>query len=207
MSMRPTLALGLLAAALAGVLGLELRHGASGAARLPPLPARPATTQVLPGTSVPPGAVATILDRPLFERTRRPPATAAVPAAAATTPRLAGVMLSGGQRSAIFAVEGGKAVVVAQGGRVGGLLVQSIAPDAVTVQGPAGSQVLRLAFQDPGVAPPADAGPPPVPALPGGVPAPLRPATLTGNGLFGLPAVRFSPTGMPLQDASGPPRP
>ena len=90
-----------------------------------------------------------ILARPLFATNRRPAdAPAAGPApVAANLPRLAGVLVHGDSRSAIFAASGsGRPAVVQEGGRVGGYTVQSIEAGQVTLAGPSGSQVLRPAF-------------------------------------------------------------
>ncbi len=101
-----------------------------------------------------------ILARPLFATNRRPAdAPAAGPAPTpASLPRLAGVLVHGSSRSAIFAATGsGRPAVVQEGGRVGGYTVQSIEAGQVTLAGPGGNQVLRPAFD---AKPPAAAGPP-----------------------------------------------
>jgi len=62
-------------------------------------------------------------------------------------PRLSGVLLSGGNRSVIFAApDGGRPTVVAEGGQVAGYTVQSIEPGRVTLAGPDGTRVLRPSF-------------------------------------------------------------
>ena len=92
--------------------------------------------------------VPSLLGRPVFSATRRPrSAPAAVGKAALGLPRLSGVLVAGSQRRAIFAAPtGGKAIVVAEGGRVGDYAVQSIAAGSVTLLGPGGPVVLRPTF-------------------------------------------------------------
>ncbi len=87
------------------------------------------------------GMQATLLQRPLFSPTRRPPPGAEA-AGLSGLPRLAGVLVAPGDRHAIFA--GG--LVVAEGGAVGRYTVQAIDAGQVTVRGPEGTRVLRPAF-------------------------------------------------------------
>lgn len=123
------------------------------------------------------------LRRPLFSPDRRPPPPAAVAVAAGpraepvAVPRLTGIILSSGSRSAIFA--GDPAPVVAQeGGRVGTFTVRSIGPGQVVLAGPDGNHLLRPSFSNAPAAtrpaaPPPPGGPLPVGLLPGSaLPAP-----------------------------------
>jgi len=119
--------------------------------------------------------VATVLARPLFAPTRRP--AAGVAAALEGLPRVTGILVDGGRRSVIFATaDGGKPVVVAEGGEVAGFRVQTIESGQVTVLGTEGLRVLRPSF-DPSPRPSVA-----TPQLPG----------LTG--LPGLPVLGAMPT-------------
>jgi hypothetical protein len=91
---------------------------------------------------------ATSLARPLFNPDRRPVAVAEAGSnAAAGLPRLSGIMITEAGRRAIFAATGaGKPQVVAEGGTVGGNLVQSITLEEVVLVGPDGPHKLHLAF-------------------------------------------------------------
>jgi general secretion pathway protein N len=91
---------------------------------------------------------ATSLARPLFNPDRRPVAVAGSGSnAAAGLPRLSGIMITEAGRRAIFAATGAdKPQVVAEGGTVGGNLVQSITLEEVVLVGPDGPHRLHLAF-------------------------------------------------------------
>lgn len=94
--------------------------------------------------------VATILARPLFSPDRRPPAQAAVeagPSMPAGLPRLTGIMIGPFGRSAIFANDGGKPIVVAEGGQIGAWTIRAIKVGEVQVVGPEGARSLRPSFQ------------------------------------------------------------
>jgi hypothetical protein len=92
-----------------------------------------------------------ILARPLFSPDRRPAASGA--RSVSGLPRLAGIVVTGSRKVAIFAApSGGKPVVADEGGRLGAYDVRAINEDGVTVVGPEGALVLRPIF-DP--APPA----------------------------------------------------
>jgi hypothetical protein len=107
--------------------------------------------------------VATILARPLFSRDRRPLAAPGQNAAVAATsvPRLTGILISPLGRTAIFAaVNGGKPIVVSEGGHLGRFVVQSIDVGQVTIIGPGGQNMLRPSFDN------ATASTPPVAPAP-----------------------------------------
>lgn len=92
--------------------------------------------------------VATILDRPLFKVSRRPPPGSAAGISRGTgLPRLSGTLVTSLQRSAIFAgPAGSKPVVIAEGAKLGGYTVQSIGAGRVVLVGPDGSIVLKPSF-------------------------------------------------------------
>lgn len=149
--MRVFLALGVATLGLGGVVGLELADWAA-----PPLVAAPPNATTVPraiagprtaAIAALPGAIraaqATLLQRPLFSPSRRPPPAAAVAAPDRHgPPRLAGVLIAPSGRRAIFADR----VVVAEGGALGRYTVQAIEAGQVTLLGPDGPQVLRPAF-------------------------------------------------------------
>ncbi|GGC55911.1 hypothetical protein GCM10011504_37840 [Siccirubricoccus deserti] len=152
LALLPLLALG---AALAAALHAGLAGDATDTA--PPEAARPAAHADMP-ESDPPAAnpvddwVATTLARPLFEPERRPPTLRSTPVDA-ELPRLIGVMVSPATKVAIFAgASGGKPLVVAEGGRVGGHVVQSIRPGEATLAGPRGQRILHPFARNPGAA-------------------------------------------------------
>jgi len=100
--------------------------------------------------------VATILARPPLSPDRRPPSEVQATAGSATPeglPRLSGVLVGPFGRSAIFAAEGHKPVVVPEGGRIGGWTVRSIEGGTVEVTGPGGARTLHPSFQSSPAAP------------------------------------------------------
>ena len=108
-----------LSVALLAVIALEL----TAAAVPPPEAAAPARVTDLPAAVVSDdsGLVPIILARPLFASDRRPTASAAAVAASDDMPRLAGILIDGTQRSAIFQPSGdGKPVTVAVGDQIAG---------------------------------------------------------------------------------------
>lgn len=110
--------------------------------------------------------VRTLLDRPLFSATRRPPAPLADAerSPALPLPRLTGIVVYDGERSAIFAAAdaGQRSLVTLEGGRVGPFIVLKIEPQQVMVSGPKGLQAVRTSF-DP--APPIATTPRPLALL------------------------------------------
>ena len=94
--------------------------------------------------------VTTILERPLFSPSRQPPGEVSDGATSRTPdglPRLAGVVVGPFGRSAIFAVEGRKPLVVTEGAHVSAWTVSSIAVGSVQVSGPGGVLTLHPSFQ------------------------------------------------------------
>ena len=151
------LALPLLAAMLAGVMGLELMTDPGAPAPLleratiPPPPAAPG-----PQASAAAGDWTRItLARPLFQRDRRP-VVAASTTVATTLPRLTG-LLSGpfGRRAVLIDAEG-RSVTVQEGSPFGSWRVLAIGSASVSVTGSTGEYALSLARKPdaPAVTPP-----------------------------------------------------
>ena len=106
--------------------------------------------------------VAAILERPLFNVSRRPaPGLAARASRGTGLPRLSGILVTSSQRHAIFAgAAGSKPVVIAEGAKLAGYTVQSIGGGQVVLAGPSGTLVLKPAFDPaPSVAVPSVAMP------------------------------------------------
>jgi hypothetical protein len=148
-------ALDVITVALAGLLILELQATLSNisvrrSASPIPLPQAAQTANVAaPQPQVAVSRTA-MLDRPLFDPTRRPPPlTAQNPPAPAEIPRLTGIMLTPSQKIAVFAPVTGAPIVVNQNGRFGPFTVLAISGDNVTIKGPAGVTILRSDFSDP----------------------------------------------------------
>lgn len=152
----------LVAAGLAGIVGFELLPSPTEPEQVPAAVGAPVVGATEAKTLVTPAAAEandeTLLARPLFSQTRRPPNVASPAAAAASAdplPRMTGILIDGPNRRAIFAgAQGGKAITVVEGGHLGAFTVQSIEPRQVTVIGPGGPRTLRTAF-DPSLPPPA----------------------------------------------------
>lgn len=168
------LVLSAFAATLALLVALEVLLPPTPIAEAPALP-------VSQPVALPPAAtgadVETILQRPLFAESRRPPPGARSEAVvtADAMPRLSGIMITGADRRAIF--EGSdKPAVAGVGGQVGGYRVVAIAPRQVTLLGPRGNQTISLTSDanHPTVSAPAEptiidrlnSGPPPPAAMP-----------------------------------------
>ncbi len=142
-----TLGLGLCAVALCGVIWLEWAPGPAQA------PAPPLRADDSLGSPVAPSSgnddkvhdwVAITLARPLFEPSRRPPATDTQ----TSQPRLTGIVISTHLRDAIFMPPGGKrAVVVTPGCRFDGMLIESIDADGVVVVDAGGRRRLQPSFE------------------------------------------------------------
>jgi hypothetical protein len=152
-----------------------------------------AATRTEPG--VPPGGmVAEILGRPLFSSTRRPSLHSSGPAADSglSDTRLTGIVTEPGHRFAIFAITGGKPLIVTEGDTVGGWHVDNITPHDVSVSGPEGTKTLQPKI-DPSLVPPP---PPPVPAA-------VRPMAATGPR---APVPPLLPNRMPFRPGQFPRR-
>jgi hypothetical protein len=143
-------ALGVLLVALAGLVSLEIKGTSRDTDLSLAMPASrapgPVPTAARMDAGAAPAWVRTILARPVFSPSRRPPPGAAGSDTAGAA-RLAGIVVSGTSKQAIFAPAGdGKPVVLAVGGRIGALVLTSIEPDQVVVMGPDGEHRLRPAF-------------------------------------------------------------
>jgi hypothetical protein len=146
-----------LAVVLAAVLALELLAGPDPDDDLPARPAAPAAADPASAGAAAgkdgkddaddtlDGPVQTILARPLFSQGRRPAAVAAGAGGgdSDTLPRLAGVIVAPGGSRAIFAPAQGRALVVAEGARIGRYVVRTIAPGQVTLSDAERDLVLR----------------------------------------------------------------
>jgi hypothetical protein len=88
---------------------------------------------------------ATILARPLFSPTRRPPETDAADNSATSLSdmRLTGILITPDQRLAIFAPAGAKPLVRSEGEMLGDWRIESIADQSVSLTGPTGATSLE----------------------------------------------------------------
>jgi hypothetical protein len=119
---------------------LALMLGAGGLLVLP-APATHAAGPALPDAARIDAWRQTVLARPLFSPSRHPDAT---PDLSAPRPRLAGIVVSGGRRRAIFMLrEDGPGQVVDVGQAVGPWRVIAIGDTSVRVRGDDGEQTLR----------------------------------------------------------------
>ena len=137
---------------LVAALVVEYHSPSSEDAALTPT-SRRASPTTQPGTAAPATDrhrewAATVLARPLFSQSRRPPASAAAASPdAADLPRLTGILVTGAVRHAIFAAPaGGYPTVATEGSQVGAFRIQSIEAGKVTVVGPQGMVSLRPSF-------------------------------------------------------------
>lgn len=90
--------------------------------------------------------IATSMGRPLFSATRRPieQKTTDRPADPELTDvRLTGIVIDGDHRTAIFAKQGAKPLVRAEGEMVSDWRLENVGPRAVTLTGPAGTTVFE----------------------------------------------------------------
>jgi hypothetical protein len=141
------LGLGLGAVALCGLIRLEC----AASPLLAPPPPMLAAAAVANPVAPPPGGdgrvrewVAIDLARPLFEPSRRPPATGT----ATSFPRLTGIVISTKLKDAIFMPSGAaRAVVVTAGSRLDGVLIESIDADGVVVADAGGTRRIRPNFE------------------------------------------------------------
>jgi general secretion pathway protein N len=104
----------------------------------------------------------TVLSRPLFSSTRRPPSAANDGPSNADLgdTRLTGIITEPGLHLAIFAVNGAKPLRLTEGEAVSGWRIESITPREVSLSGPSGTKTLEPKI-DPNLVPP----PAPTPAV------------------------------------------
>jgi general secretion pathway protein N len=149
--------------------------------------------------------VATVLARPLFSSTRRPPQDAPSGAAADSDlndARLTGIVTTPRHRLAIFAVTGDKPLRVAEGDAVSGWRIESITPREVSLSGPSGTKTLQPKL-DTNLAPPP--GQPPVGQPGGRVPTPPTAGRPRPPMPGAAPAVAQPPPGGPVAPPGAPP--
>jgi hypothetical protein len=137
-----------LAGALALLLAAEwLLPGAAQPPRI--MPAIPA-----PGAGAQADAAigqwaSTILARPIFNPSRRPPAVADA-SAVIVLPRLTAIIITPSTRRAVFLAPGGKALALGPGGEVAGYQLKSITAGSVILLGPdGGTTTVRPQFLNP----------------------------------------------------------
>jgi len=117
----------------------------------------------------------TVLRRPLFTVGRKPPKSSGGGHLVANTglPRLAGIMITPSGKRAIFAPDGGKPLVLGEGGALDDATVRTIKFDRVVVTGPKGEQVLWPTYDHSRTGQPATTLPAfPQPGFNGGGPTP-----------------------------------
>lgn len=210
---RPAFALLLgVAAALSGIIALEITDRSGDDDAVIPTPLRQPAPALRPAAARPADQAASWADaalaRPLFNQTRRVAPRPETPTAAAPAglPRIAGILVSPGGKSVIFAAgANGRPVVAAEGGRVGAYQVQSIEVGRVVVVGPEGPRVLSASFDAASPArPPPGAGPGANPGALGALGVLGAAPGGTGGGLSGLlgvpglPQAPGQPGGPPL---------
>ena len=128
--------------------------------------------------------LATVLGRPLFSSSRRPPQTAANDSGGTSDladTRLTGIVTEPGRSIAIFAVNGAKPLKLTEGEAVSGWRIESITPREVALSGPGGAKTLAPKNDPNLAAPPSGPTPaaaaavrPPIPPSPAAAP-PARP--------------------------------
>ena len=135
--------------------------------------------------------LATVVGRPLFSSSRRPPQTAANDGAGTSDladTRLTGIVTEPGRSIAIFAVNGAKPLKLTEGEAVSGWRIESITPREVALSGPGGAKTLAPKIDPNLAAPPSGPAPaaaaavrPPIPPSPAAAP-PARPGVPPGRG-------------------------
>jgi hypothetical protein len=145
MSQRPWLAKSALAAAFAVLIAAEwLVPGPAAPFSQPPLAIPAATADAATDTSIAEWGD-TILARPLLTPARRPMRQPDA-GVSDTLPRLSAIIVIGGTRQAIFATDGQKSQLVAEGGAIGAYRLKTVTPDRVHLLGPNGPVTLRPQF-------------------------------------------------------------
>jgi hypothetical protein len=209
----PTVLFGSIAALLGAVIVAELLPSHPGEA--PPAadsrPAQPVVAARARPEVDRDDMVEVLLARPPFSPTRRPEAKPTVASDdaphAVELPRLSGILVSGGQKLAIFQTAADdKPTVVAEGGNVSGWTVQTISEASVTVSGPPGTRTVQTAF-DPNVKV-AQPAMPPRGIQPAGQPSPAGlPRATQGPPVNGMRQPRQPGPGLPQIVPRIPPAP
>lgn len=149
------------------VIGWEMASGPDDI--VPPISPPAEDAALPPPPEVAPGALAeTILARPLFVPSRRPAGGGAVAQGDAGLPRLAGIVIDGRQKLAVFQRASEKPQSVGEGQAIGNWTIQTITRHQVVLQSSGGTMTLEPAKDSTSVAGGATL------ALPPGLPAPLR---------------------------------
>jgi hypothetical protein len=131
----------------------------------------------------------TVLARPLFSSTRRPPQSTANDGPSGADlgdTRLTGIVIEPGLHLAIFAVNGAKPLRLTEGEAVSGWRIESITAREVSLSGPSGTKTL-----EPKVDPSLSQGPVPAPTP---VNPAARPPTPLPAGAAALPRPGVPPT-------------
>jgi hypothetical protein len=141
--------------------------------------------------------LATVLGRPLFSNSRRPPQTAANDGGGTSDladTRLTGIVTEPGRSIAIFAVNGAKPLKLTEGEAVSGWRIESITPREVALSGPGGAKTLMPKFD------PSLAAPPPGPAAAAAVRPPIPPSPAAAPPVRpGVPPARGRPLPQPAR--------
>ena len=141
--------------------------------------------------------ITTALTAPLFSPTRHPPETADAPDAADTglsNVRLTGIVIEPDRRVAIFAVTGGKPLVLAEGDALQDWRLDIISAQKVSVSGPNGTRILEPKPDTTLVRPP-----PPTPTQAPAQPPPGAAAAAVPGQPSALPQARAAPPIAPRQ--------
>jgi hypothetical protein len=131
-------------AVFAAALDVELHPGNSDVAptsAIPTVEANPITAEA--PRPQPDRLRATILSRPLFSPTRRPPPRDGPHDFDLSDKRLTGIIIAPEHRMAIFAVTGAKPLALTEGETVNGWEIESITAQEISLRGPAGTRTLR----------------------------------------------------------------
>jgi general secretion pathway protein N len=141
----------------------------------------------------------TVMARPLFSSTRRPPQSVASDGPSSADlgdTRLTGIVTEPGHHLAIFAVNGGKPLRLTEGEDLSGWRIESITPREVSLSGPGGTKTLEPKI-DPSLAQGPPPSPAPVPNAAGRVPPQIPAAVITMPrpvGPQGLPGPPLRPS-------------
>jgi hypothetical protein len=140
----------MLAALLVAVIGFE--HYSHSETSTLPLFSHPRSASLVEKSRTLPvqdigGSIRTILGRPLFQMDRRPSPEAGSARIEPGVGRLTAILVSRTGKTLIFAsVQGGKPIVVPEGGSIGPDIVQSISPGQATLLGPDGVKTIQPSF-------------------------------------------------------------